>query len=139
MSGEQKSSHNKSNLETAHQLYEAIFSGDWKTFDEVTTDDFAVIEADGMPYGGEWKGVDGFQKLFGAMNETYFSGLDIVQQTVMTDGERVVALFKLSGIAQPSGIEVDTEIAEVTEFKDGLVHRLKPFYWDTKAIAEAFG
>jgi uncharacterized protein len=132
------SSRQQANLELATRFYDAIFSGDWVFIGANVTDDFAVVEAEGLPYGGTWKGVPGFQKLFAAMGLEYFQDLDIQRKAVTANDEYAMAYFRLAGTARSTGRKVDIEVAEVTTFRDGKIACLKPFYFDTKAVAAAF-
>ena len=81
----------QANLELSQRFYQAIFSGDWAFIAANTTDDFAVVEAAGLPYGGTWKGVEGFQKLFAAMGGEHFQDLDIQPRGITANDEIAMA------------------------------------------------
>lgn len=132
------SARQQANLDLSDRFYKALFAGDWTFIAANITEDFAVVEAPGLPYGGEWKGVPGFQKLFGAMATQHFEGLDIRMKAMCANDEYAMAYFALTGTARPTGRRIEVEVAEVTTFRDGKIARIKPFYYDTKAIAAAF-
>jgi ketosteroid isomerase-like protein len=128
----------QANLKLCERFYDAIFGGDWEFIAASVTDDFVVIEAAGLPYGGEWKGVAGFQNLFTTMVTQHFDHLDIRIKGITANDDIGMAHFSLKGTARPTGRPVEVEVAEVTTIRDGKIAQLKPFYFDTKAISEAF-
>lgn len=132
------SARQQANLELCSRFYDAIFAGDWDFIAASITPDFAVVEAAGLPYGGTWEGVAGFRELFGLMATKYFAELDIRRKALTANDDYAMAYFSLSATARPTGRRVEVEIAEVTTLENGKIRCLKPFYFDTQAIASAF-
>lgn len=125
-------------LALAGQFYASIFNGDWDFITQNTTEDFAVVEAASLPYGGDWKGVAGFQQLFAAMATEHYEDMQVEQKALMANDDYVMAYFSLSGKVRKTGKPIATEVTEVIEFRDGKIARLKAFYFDTKAMDDAF-
>ncbi|HKY93011.1 MAG TPA: nuclear transport factor 2 family protein [Nevskiaceae bacterium] len=131
------SARQQANLELAQRFYEAIFSADLPFMRAHVTDDFCVVEADGLPYGGTWKGLDGFQRLFAKITDEVFEGVDIQLQSIAANDTHAMSFFRFTGTARKTGRRVDFDIAEVVTIRDGKVACIKPFYFDTKAVAAA--
>jgi ketosteroid isomerase-like protein len=126
------------NLAQVQRLYGSLFAGDWDVVASVLADDFVVEEAPSLPFGGEWKGLEGLKRFFAAMATQHFDQLDIQPKGAMANEEFVASYFALSGIARLTGRRVAAEIVEIASFKDGKVSRLKPFYFDGPAVIQAF-
>jgi uncharacterized protein len=139
MTSETRSAQELANLQLARRFYAALFSADWDGVKSCIGPDFAVIEADGMPYRGTWKGFDGFMDLFGQMSTKFFEGLELQEKAVTATDDYILAFFTLSGTARPTGRKVHVEILERMDVKDGRIDKIRPFYWDTAAMARAFG
>jgi uncharacterized protein len=84
--------------------------------------------------GGTYRGhaamVHGFRRFMGAWEE-----LRVDLDAVIEEGDRVVALTHWVGRSRGSGIEVDTRIAQVYEFRDGKVARVRQFRTPGEALA----
>lgn len=128
----------QTNLKFGKKFFHALFEGDWSYLAANITEDFTVHEAEGMPYKGEYKGITGFQSLLAEMTNTYFDNLDFKLLDMAASEERLMAHWRISGKVKSNGKPIDVEIAEITFLKNGKVDKIKPFYWDTKAISEAF-
>jgi ketosteroid isomerase-like protein len=84
--------------------------------------------------GGTYRGHDamvrGFRRFMGAWEE-----LRVDLDEVIEESDRVVALTHWVGRSRSSGIEVDTRIAQVYEFRGGKVARVRQF----RTLGEALG
>jgi ketosteroid isomerase-like protein len=99
--------------------------------------DVVLHQADALPYGGTWRGHDGMERFFLAMSQVWES-FDMVDQKFLaaTDGTAVV-LTQVHGCARATGRTLDFPILQTVEAKDGRITEIRPFYWDTAAIADA--
>jgi ketosteroid isomerase-like protein len=52
---------------------------------------------------------------------------------------RVVVLTLGRAVGKRTGIEVEWRLAELFVVRDGLIVEIRPYYWDTAAIARAAG
>jgi ketosteroid isomerase-like protein len=117
-------------------IYELMLRGETAAAFELVHPGFVVREADGLPYGGTYEGYEGFQRLLGAVFQTW-KGAEISVEEVVGHGERVFALLTLRGRVGPADELVATEVVEVWTVRDGKAVDLRPFYWDTARIARA--
>jgi hypothetical protein len=70
--------------------------------------DVVLHQAEGLPYGGIWRGHDGMERFFLAMAD-----------------------------ARATGQDLDFPILQSIRVVDRRITEVRPFYWDTAAIAAA--
>lgn len=100
--------------------------------------DVVLHQAETLPYGGIWRGHDGMEQFFIAMAETWEAFEMVEQQFLSTSGIAVV-LTQVRARARATGRELDFPILQTIRVVDGRIAEVRPFYWDTAAIAAACG
>jgi ketosteroid isomerase-like protein len=98
--------------------------------------DVELHQADALPYGGTWRGHDGMAQFFQVMGEVWES-FDMVKQEFLANGETAVVLTQVRARARATGRELTFPILQAITVKDGRITEVRPFYWDTRAIADA--
>ncbi|MEV1007764.1 nuclear transport factor 2 family protein [Streptomyces sp. NPDC049881] len=98
--------------------------------------DVVLHQADALPYGGTWRGHDGMARFFLAMAEAWES-FEMVEQEFLATGETVVVLTQIRARARATGRELGFPILQTIRVEDGRIAEVYPFYWDTRAIADA--
>lgn len=98
--------------------------------------DVVLHQAAALPYGGIWRGHDGMEQFFVAMAETWAAFEMVDQQFLSTSGIAVV-LTRVHARARATGQELDFAILQTIRVVDGRISEVRPFYWDTAAIAAA--
>lgn len=98
--------------------------------------DVELHQADALPYGGVWRGHDGMKQFFLMMGEAWES-FDMVEQEFLAVGETAVVLTQVCARARATGRELSFPILQAITVKDGRITEVRPFYWDTQAIADA--
>jgi hypothetical protein len=122
----------EAHLAVARRLYEAAARGDWDAAERELHPELVIHEAASMPYAGTYHGRDALRRLSGVVHG-YWPGTRVGRLGMAAGSGRVVVFFEMR-IDAPGG-EIVHEIVEVNEFRDGLVAVIKPFYWDTGAMA----
>jgi ketosteroid isomerase-like protein len=126
------------NRERLQCLFDAFVAGDQATQESLFHPDFSITESEGLPYAGTYHGIAGWWALIEKIVSTYteFSTqpLEIIGAP---DGDRFAALHRLQGRVVATGKLVDQQIFELWVFKDEKVITVRPFYWDTNAVARA--
>jgi len=120
------------------RFYEAIFSLDWADVQRCVTDDLTIVEAEGLPYGGTYTGVDELKSLFERLTG-YWENLDIARLGLTFGSENVVGMLRFSGRSKKTGIVVSMPMTEIFEFEGDLISKITPLYFDTKTLSEAIG
>jgi ketosteroid isomerase-like protein len=100
--------------------------------------DVELHQAEALPYGGIWRGHDGMEQFFLAMARTW-EAFEMVEQEFLAASETAVVLTHVHARARATGREIDFPILQSIRVVDGLISEVRPFYWDTAAIANACG
>ncbi|MFF9498003.1 nuclear transport factor 2 family protein [Streptomyces flaveolus] len=98
--------------------------------------DVELYQADALPYGGVWRGHEGMTRFFLLMGEVWES-FHMVEQQFLATGETAVVLTQVRARARASGRELGFPILQAITVKNGRISEVRPFYWDTRAIADA--
>lgn len=98
--------------------------------------DVVLHQAEALPYGGTWRGHEGMERFLSAMRQTWESLEMVEQRFLATDGTAVV-LTQVRARARATGRELDFPILQTIEVADGRITEVRPFYWDTAAVAGA--
>lgn len=126
------------NKQRLQAIFDAFVSGDMAAVDAGLHPDFEITEAPGVPYGGTYRGLDGWHRLVqnitGTWDDFATAALEIIGEP---DGERFAALHSLKGRSKKTGRSVALQVFELWVFKDGKVIQVVPFYFDTHAVAKA--
>lgn len=115
----------------------ALQAGDRDAMAEMLDPDFIIEEAEGLPYAGIYRGLDGWLALSRAVVGTW-SGFRI--SPVEYPGESAdsfVVRFAISGRSRRTGKAFETTVLELWRFREGRLAAILPYYFDTHALAMA--
>ncbi|WP_129841108.1 nuclear transport factor 2 family protein [Streptomyces sp. RFCAC02] len=98
--------------------------------------DVELRQADALPYGGIWRGHKGITQFFLRMGEVWES-FDMREQEFLATGETAVVLTQVRARARATGRELSFPLLQAITVKGGRITEVRPFYWDTQAIADA--
>lgn len=98
--------------------------------------DVELHQADALPYGGTWRGHSGMTQFFLAMGRVWET-FDMVEQEFLATGDTAVVLTQVRARARATGRELKFPMLQTITVKDGQITEVRPFYWDTQAIAHA--
>nr|WP_229900111.1 nuclear transport factor 2 family protein [Streptomyces hiroshimensis] len=98
--------------------------------------DVVLHQADALPYGGTWRGHRGIQDNMLAMAATW-ELFEFAEQEFLAAGETTVVRTRVRARARATGRELTFPILQTITFKDGRIAEVRPFYWDTQAVAAA--
>ncbi len=119
--------------EIVKALYAATGVGDWDTAESYFTDDFRIVEADSLPYGGVFTGKRAMRDLF-AKVMGFWSDPDLKLEGVAAGDGYAYGIVRLIVTSRTTGKRHELEIAERFEFRGEQVCEVKPYYYDTHAI-----
>lgn len=100
--------------------------------------DVVLHQAAALPYGGQWRGHDGMQRFFAAMSRTW-AEFAMVDQQFLSTAATAVVLTHVRARARATGARLEFPILQTLRIVDGVIVEVRPFYWDTAAIAVACG
>lgn len=117
--------------------YEAMLgNGDLEGFLSFFAEDGVLLEADSLPYGGRFVGVDAIRDALLKVVDTY-SAFSFKPDIFATTGEWVIAYGAFSVTVRKTGKSVSFPLAEATQVVNGKIKLIHPVYGDTAAILAA--
>ncbi|WP_409182456.1 nuclear transport factor 2 family protein [Amycolatopsis sp. VS8301801F10] len=99
-------------------------------------EDVVLHQAEGLPFGGEWRGHSGMEEFFLAMSRAWES-FEIGEQEFLALGATSVVRTQVRARTRATGRELEFPILQTLRIEDGRIAEVWPFYWDTAAIASA--
>jgi ketosteroid isomerase-like protein len=128
----------KMNRQALFDAYKAMLKGDEDALNRLLDDNLLFVEAAGLPYGGEFHGIEGSKKgvagMFGA-----WSHLHVEIEDFLASGDLVIAYMTMVATSRKTGKVYDGYTAELFRFKNGKIIEWRPIYWDTHAVRVACG
>jgi ketosteroid isomerase-like protein len=98
--------------------------------------DVVLYQADALPYGGIWRGHTGLERFFTAMSAVW-EVFDLLDQQFLATGDTAVVHTQIRARARATGRELRFPILQTLRLENSRIAEIRPFYWDTKAIADA--
>lgn len=123
----------------AEEVYLSPEGGDFSVIAETLDPECAMIQPDSLPYAGEWRGHEGFEKWMIAFGEQWAS-LSVQEPQFFPAGEEVV--FVRSTVvaqAKATGVDLTWPLLQMITVRNGRILEIQPFYWDTAQVVRALG
>lgn len=98
--------------------------------------DVVLYQADALPYGGVWCGHEGLEQFFLAMSQTW-DIFEMVNQEFLAATSPLVILTNVHARARATSRELHFPILQTVTVEEERITEVRPFYWDTAAIANA--
>ena len=102
---------------------------------EFIAEDCVVHEAESLPVGGDWKGVQGFIDLMVAVRTTFPNFL-FELESIVTDDNQAAIKAKISG--DTPGGRFKIPLVEYWTFRDSKAIDVLPVWHDTKLVADLY-
>ena len=115
------------------ELYASTGAGDFDTAERLLTDDFFIIEAEGLPMAGEYRGKTALRGLYAHVFGT-LKVADLEPEGMSVGGDYVVNLISFR-FENPD--LASAQLAEVFRFRGDKVCEIRPYYFDPKPIVDA--
>ena len=123
------------NVEFVKDVYGAFARGDVPAVLGAFAEDIEWFEAEGMPYGGVYRGPEAVaQNVFGPITEDV-DGFALVTGEFIASGETVAAVVRYTGTGKASGKPLDVPAVHVWDIREGKLARFRQFI-DTAKYAE---
>ncbi|HST31894.1 MAG TPA: nuclear transport factor 2 family protein [Solirubrobacteraceae bacterium] len=108
-------------------LYEAFARGDVPSVLGGFAPDIEWHEAEGMPYGGVYRGPEAIvENVFGPI-ATDVEGFAIAPEQLIAAGDTVAAVVRYTGTGKATGKPLDLPVVHVWDIRDGKVARFRQF------------
>ena len=116
------------------ELYASTGAGDFDTAESLLTDDFFIIEAEGLPMAGEYRGKTALRGLYAHVFGT-LKVADLEPEGMSVGGDYVVNLISFR-FENPD--LASAQLAEVFRFRGDKVCEIRPYCFDPKPIVDAW-
>jgi ketosteroid isomerase-like protein len=126
-------------IEQVKAMYAALLSKDEAAMAVLLDPAFVLIEADPLPYRGDWVGAKGCKDLIAAFSEKYYESWNVEVVDFSASDERVVAHLEFKTTGKTTGKSFSMPLCEVWKFKGDKLLEMRPFYWDVKLAGEVAG
>ena len=113
-------------------LEEFVHAGDRTTALEMVDEDAVWREAETLPWGGEWRGPDGFARLTREIDAS--AELTVRGQEIVRAGEVVEMRLDAVFTSRKSGRRLPMTVVEHYRVRDGRIYGADAFYRDTQAV-----
>lgn len=107
--------------------------------EEFLEPDFVLHEPESMPYGGAWRGRDGFTRFLRVMVDTWSVMGPKDSPELIEHEDTIVVLGVLDARARVTGETVQTPFCQIVRTRENKIAEIRMFYWDTHAITKALG
>ena len=124
------------NFYKAEAAYMASNTPDFAPVAETLSEDVLLCEPASLPYGGDYRGHDDFERWLRAFSATW-SSLDVQGSEAVAVGDLVFSRSKVRAVSRATGHRADWDLLQYFRIKNGLIAELRPFHWDTAAILSA--
>ena len=115
----------------------AMRAGDEAALREMMDPDFTVEEADSLPYGGTYRGVEGWMTLSRAVVAAWAGFRLELADYVAETPDSLVVRFRIAGRSRKTGRSFESSVMEWWMFKEGRLLRILPYYFDTHLLVAA--
>ena len=123
-----------SNLPIKDRFIAAVLAGETGALEQLMDPAFELHHSADLPYGGIYRGADGFNAFLARFNDTF--AIDVLNETAAypaPSGDSVVVEIELKATIRASGRPFETTMLEVWSFRGGKVHKIKPHYFNKPA------
>jgi len=123
--------------DVAERAMDGFNRRDVDAFIQATTADFEWFPALGMAVeGGSFRGREGVETYFDGLHATW-EEVRLVAESVRDLGESVLWLGRIEGRGRGSGVQVDSPIGAVFDFRGGKVWRARSYLDHAEALRAA--
>jgi ketosteroid isomerase-like protein len=91
--------------------------------------DVQLHQSPDLPWGGEWRGYEGFKGWSVEMSR-HFDIVDVQDAQFLTTGNQVVVLCTLTTRSRNTGRTISAPMVQVVTVEDGRITEFRPFYWN---------
>jgi ketosteroid isomerase-like protein len=121
------------------RFYAAVARGDMEAAAAfIDHDRLMLLEADDLPFGGMYEGIDGFRALFVRMRELWKRAA-VDGLSIMASGDTAIARLHLDVVSRKTGLREKLQLVEVCDCDGGKIVKIQPFYFDAARVWSVAG
>ena len=96
--------------------------------------DIILYQPSSLPYGGEWKGRDGFGKWLDMFIMTWMNIVPTDAEFYPIGSEMLISTVTMHAASRETGIEIEMPMCQIIHFADDMPIKWRNFAWDTAAM-----
>ncbi len=120
-------------IDLVKKFYELLATGDRQGAYSLLSEDFILIQAASLPYGGEYVGVSGLNDFFEKFSE-FWKEFKTLNTDYYFSGNKIFAISKIRGVILKTEKIIETEMIQVYAVHNQKLTSAQPFYFDTKLL-----
>lgn len=120
------------NHETKTRFVSALFANDWDTMATLVHPSFELREPEALPYGGIYKGLDGFKKCWELIPQSSHKAehLDTLHTYFTESPDHIFVELDFRGTRRDTGEKIESLVMEKFEFRDGKISAVVLFWYN---------
>jgi ketosteroid isomerase-like protein len=119
------------NVAVSERFTKALYASDQETIRALLAPDFVLRQDKALPYGGEYKGADGFLTFMAAFMKTYeIEALEQKHTFLTDDPDTVIFEFAFRGTQLVANVKFDTTLLEYWKFRNGKIVSITPHWFE---------
>ncbi len=119
-------------------LYALTAQGKWDEVAEQLTDDFRIVEAESLPFGGVYEGKGALQELFTKVF-AFWEDPSLEHKDITVSADNVIVILSFHATSRYNGERLEMPLCEVLHLRGDKFSGITPYYFDTAAICRATG
>lgn len=119
-------------ISIVEEFYKALGEGDRSGAFELLSEDFEMVQAPSLPYGGSYKGKSALADYFKKFGKSWKSTRS-EDVHYYSDKDKVIAHHRFIG-ERSDGKKVEMPIVQIYTIIEGKISKAEPFYQDTHQI-----
>ena len=123
------------NAATLDKIYAAFAVGDWESWKDHIDENSVLIEAESLPYGGRFKGMDivkGLEKI-----AHYWEDFDYQRHETYHGDTAIMVYGTMAATGKATGLRVSMPLAERWVLDGPIVREVTAIYGDTALCIKA--
>ncbi len=119
------------NYPIKERMVKAVLSGDWETAGTLLHPDFALHEPASLPFGGVYKGLEGFKE-FSKIVRTFIKteSIETIRNYFTDDPDYILVEAATKGKVLATGVAYESPVMEEFRFRDGKVLSIMPCWFN---------
>lgn len=114
-------------VQVVEGVYEAFGRGDVAAVLDAMADDVEWHEAEGMPYGGVYRGGDAVAHNVLGPITTDIPDFAVTPTELIASGDTVAVVARYTGTGKSTGKELDLNVVHIWDVQDGKIARFRQF------------
>jgi ketosteroid isomerase-like protein len=124
------------NHQVKTRFVDALFANDWGTMATLVHPDFELREPAALPYGGVYKGLDGFKRCWELIPQASHvtEHLETLRTFFSEDPDSIVVELDFRGSKRSTGEKFGSKVMEQFDFRDGKIVAITLYWFNIPAF-----